>query len=95
MWLPEAPDAPTGGALSLILRPESLHVSASEIGTENSYPAEIEDVIYLGASSECRVKIGALRLSAVMPSAAAAGLSPGERVSVGWNAKDGVIVDAG
>ena len=94
VWLPEM-EAAGGGALSLILRPESLRVSAGEIGTENSYPGEIEDVIYLGASSECRVKVGAVRLSAVMPSAAAARLIPGEHVSIGWDAKDGVVIDAG
>jgi putative spermidine/putrescine transport system ATP-binding protein len=95
VWLPDAEDASRGAALSLILRPEALRVSAGEIGTDNRFAGEIEDVIYLGASSECRVKIGALHLSAVMPSAAAARLNPGERVSVGWDAQDGVVVDAG
>jgi len=95
VWLPDAEGASRGAALSLILRPEALRVSAGEIDTDNRFPGEIEDVIYLGASSECRVKIGAIRLSAMMPSAAAARLNPGERVSVGWDAQDGVIVDAG
>jgi hypothetical protein len=35
-----------------------------------------------------------VRLSAVMPSAAAARLSPGEQVSVGWDPEDGVVIDA-
>jgi hypothetical protein len=30
-----------------------------------------------------------------MPSSAAARLRPGEQVSVGWDANDGVVVDAG
>ena len=95
VWLPDREDVSGRTALSLILRPESLRVSAGDTGTENSYLGEIEDVIYLGANSECRLKIGALSLSALMPSAAAARLRPGERVSVGWNAVDGVVVDAG
>jgi putative spermidine/putrescine transport system ATP-binding protein len=95
VWLPDAEDASGGGALSLILRPEALRVSAGEIGTDNRFLGEIEDVIYLGASSECRVRIGAIRFSAVMPSAAVARLNPGERVSVGWDAQDGVVIDAG
>jgi putative spermidine/putrescine transport system ATP-binding protein len=94
VWLPQAEEAAGGGARSLILRPESLRVSAEGIATENRYAGEIEDVIYLGASSECRVRIGAVRLSAVMPSAAAARLSPGEQVSVGWDVEDGVVIDA-
>ena len=95
VWLPDAGESPGRDALSLIVRPESLRVSADEIGTENRYSGEVEDVIYLGASSECRVKIGLLRLSAVMPSAAAARLKPGLPVSVGWDAKDAVVIDAG
>jgi putative spermidine/putrescine transport system ATP-binding protein len=93
VWLPDLGADRDG--VNLILRPEALRVAAGEIGTDNSYPAEIEDVVYLGGSSECRVKIGALRLSAVMPSAAAARLRPGERVTVGWDANDGVVIDAG
>jgi len=95
VWLSDAADASRPGERSLILRPESLRVSAGDIGTENRFPAEIEDVIYLGASSECRVKIGALRLFAIMPTPLTAGLNSGQRVNVGWDARDGVVVDAG
>jgi spermidine/putrescine ABC transporter ATP-binding subunit len=95
VWLADSADASRPGERSLILRPESLQVSAGDIGTENRFPAEIEDVIYLGASSECRVKIGALRLFAIMPTPATAGLNSGQRVNVGWDARDGVVVDAG
>ena len=95
VWLPDSGSAAGSRALSLVLRPESLRVSAGEIGTENRYAGEIEDVIYLGASSECRVRVGGLRLFAIMSSADAARLSPGEPVSVGWRTEDGVVVDAG
>jgi len=95
VWLPE-PNGPSQATpVSLILRPEVLRVSAGEIGTDNRYSGQVEDVIYLGASSECRLKVGSVRLSAVMPSAAAVQLQPGAAVSVGWDAKDGVVVDAG
>jgi putative spermidine/putrescine transport system ATP-binding protein len=95
VWLPSREQGSGRAALSLVLRPESLQVSTGDLGTDNAYPGEIEDVIYLGGSSECRVKIGPLRLFAIMPSAAAARLSSGERVNIGWRAEDGVIVDAG
>jgi putative spermidine/putrescine transport system ATP-binding protein len=95
VWLPDPDGASFATPMSLILRPEALRVSAGELGTDNRYSGEVEDVIYLGASSECRVKVGSVRLSAVMPSAAAAQLQPGAAVSVGWDAKDGVVVDAG
>ena len=95
VWLPNAPLAAGGAARSLVVRPEALQVSTGELSTENVFPAEIEDVIYLGATSECRIKLGPLRLFAIMPSAVAARLSPGERVRIGWHAEDGVVVNAG
>jgi len=95
VWLPEIGSGSGPDARNLILRPEALRVATGEIDTDNRYPAEIEDVIYLGGSTECRVKVGNLRLSAVMPSTAAAQLRPGARVSVGWDANDGVVLGGG
>jgi putative spermidine/putrescine transport system ATP-binding protein len=95
VWLPDLGDRSGGDGRRLVLRPEALRVATGGLGTDNVYPARVEDVIYLGGTSECRVTVGALRLSAVMPSAAAAQLRPGEQVSVGWDANDGVVVDAG
>jgi putative spermidine/putrescine transport system ATP-binding protein len=94
VWLPESGNT-HDGKTTLVLRPEALRVASGDIGTENSFPAEIVDVVYLGGNSECRLKLGTLQLSAVIPSAAAAQLRPGERVRVGWDADDGVILDAG
>jgi len=94
VWLPQS-GGMGNGRTNLVLRPEALRVAHGEIGTDNSFRAEIVDVVYLGGNSECRVKVGNLQLSAVMPSAVAARLRPGERVSVGWDADDGVMLDAG
>jgi putative spermidine/putrescine transport system ATP-binding protein len=95
VWLPDLASQSGSGPASLILRPEALRVASGELGAENLYAGEVEDVIYLGGSCECRVRIGALRLSAMMPSAAAGRLRAGEAVSVGWDANDGVVVNAG
>ncbi len=95
VWLPDAAGASAGTRRILVLRPEALQVAPSELATENRCSGEIEDIIYLGGSSECRVKVGSLRLSAVIPSTLAARLRPGERVGIGWNASDGVVLDAG
>ena len=94
VWLPDQARDLDGRAANLILRPEILRVGADP-GGDNRYAAEIAEIVYLGASSECRMKLGAIQLSAVMPSAAAARLRPGERVTVGWDANEGVVVDAG
>jgi len=95
VWLPNGETRSTNTPQTLVLRPEVLQVGPEDLGTDNRLPGEIQDVIYLGANSECRVNAGPLRLFAILPSAAAARLRPGERVNVGWNADDGVLVDAG
>jgi putative spermidine/putrescine transport system ATP-binding protein len=95
VWLPNGEPSPANAPQSLILRPEVLQVGTGELGTDNRLSGDVQDVIYLGASSECRLRVAGLRLFAILPSAAAARLRPGERVSVGWNAEDGVLVDAG
>jgi putative spermidine/putrescine transport system ATP-binding protein len=95
VWLPDLGNQPSDEPASLILRPEALRVAPGEFAAENLYAAEVEEVIYLGGSCECRVRIGTLRLSAMMPSTAAARLSAGEAMNVGWDANDGVVVDAG
>jgi putative spermidine/putrescine transport system ATP-binding protein len=95
VWLPDLESKSAGAPASLFLRPEALRIAPDEFRAENLYTAEVEEIIYLGGSCECRIKIGALRLSATMPSAAADRLRAGETVSVGWNANDGIVVDAG
>jgi putative spermidine/putrescine transport system ATP-binding protein len=95
VWLPDGARELDSRTMNLVLRPEALRVGAGEIETDNRFRAEIEDIVYLGGSSECRLKVGTVRLSAVMPSPDAARLRSGESVSVGWNANDGVIIDAG
>jgi putative spermidine/putrescine transport system ATP-binding protein len=95
VWLPDLESKSAGAPASLFLRPEALRIAPDEVDAENLYTAEVEEIIYLGASREYRIRIGTLRLSATMPSAAADRLRAGETVSVGWNANDGIVVDAG
>jgi len=90
VWLPRL-----GAGAILVLRPEALRIATGEIAAENRCSGEVEDVVYLGGSCECRVRVGALRLAAVLSSLDGTRLRRGERVSVGWDAEDGVIVDAG
>jgi putative spermidine/putrescine transport system ATP-binding protein len=77
----------------LILRPETLRIGPAGKEAENNFLAEIEDVVFLGGGTECRLRIGTLKLLATLPSAAAAALRPGTTVTVGWNADDGVLAD--
>ena len=74
-----------------MIRPENLRLFVAEGETDNRYEALVEDVVYLGAATSCRLAIGDLRLTAAVPSAIGARLAPGVQVAVGWSAEDGVI----
>jgi putative spermidine/putrescine transport system ATP-binding protein len=87
--------APHEGSLRLILRPESVRIGITEGTADNCFDATIDDVVFLGSGTECRLTIGALRLLAILPSMAAAGLRAGDRVRIGWNAADGVVTGGG
>jgi putative spermidine/putrescine transport system ATP-binding protein len=92
VWLPKAEGVQiSGGDLRLILRPESLRVNVPEGETDNSFQALIEDVVFLGGGTLCRVRVGAIELSAAMLSTAASSLRKGDWVTVGWNAADGAV----
>jgi putative spermidine/putrescine transport system ATP-binding protein len=85
--------ATQGSDLTLILRPQALRLGVGEGETANRYGAEVEDVVFLGASSECRLRIGPLRLLAALPASSSAKLAAGDKVIVGWDAADGVVTD--
>ena len=79
----------------LLLRPEAVQLRVAEGQTDNHYRGRVEDVIYLGADTECRVRVGGQVLMATLPSIAAIGLRQGDEIAVGWNARDAVVTDAG
>ncbi|MFI4988324.1 MAG: ABC transporter ATP-binding protein [Alphaproteobacteria bacterium] len=93
-----AAEVPPGGdakALSLMIRPEALRLFAAEGETDNRYEAVVEDLVYLGGQTSCRLAVGSARLTAMVPSAAASELVLGDRVAIGWNAEDCVIGHGG
>lgn len=95
VWLPAGTaDHSAETEPRLIIRPENLRVAVSEGSTDNSFTAEIEDVVFRGGATECRLRIGALKFFAILPSADAAALRAGDRVTIGWNAADGVVTGA-
>ena len=95
VWLPSRIDRHVLEAgPSLILRPENLRVAVADGVTDNKITAEIEDLVFRGSTTECRLRIGTLKLLAILPSADAALLNAGHCVTVGWNAADGVVTGA-
>ena len=87
--VPAAAAWPPGRASAwLVLRPESVRLAVKPGEVDNHYEARVDDLIYLGGLTRCRLVVGDTRIVAVVPSAHVAGLSPGDLVTIGWNAKD-------
>ncbi len=80
------------GAAKLLLRPEAVRIDPPDGSTANRFAAVVEDVVFLGGATECRLRLGELRLLATLPSQAAAALRPGAAVAIGWNPEDGVVI---
>jgi putative spermidine/putrescine transport system ATP-binding protein len=80
---------PRGAAAAwLVVRPESVRVSVKPGDVDNSYEARVDDLIYLGGLTRCRLSVGETVITAVVPSPAAAGLTRGDVVPIGWNATE-------
>jgi putative spermidine/putrescine transport system ATP-binding protein len=77
-----------GGARWLVVRPESVRISVASGETDNRYDARVDDLIYLGGVTRCRLRVGDAVLTAAVPSALAGRLRPGDVVPVGWNVDD-------
>jgi len=90
------PQDPPGGAAALaggpawlIVRPEQLSVAPGP--WSNQFDAVIEDLVYAGAATVCRLRVGGLSLS-MQVSGEAVHLTLGAPVSVGWHAADSVVL---
>jgi len=66
-------------ARSIVIRPEDFQIIPNSEG-ENIWPAQLEQVIFLGAAYECRLALGGTTLRAQFPRSAA--LSAGQQIFV-------------
>ena len=73
----------------LIVRPEHLSVAPGPLS--NRLDAVVDDLVYAGAATICRLRVGGATLSMQIPGDATA-FTLGARVSVGWNAADSVVL---
>jgi putative spermidine/putrescine transport system ATP-binding protein len=73
----------------LIVRPE--HLSDGPGPWSNRLDAVIEDLVYAGATTLCRLRVGDLSLSMQMPGEAIH-LTLGASMSVGWRQEDSVVL---
>ncbi len=79
-------------ATTLAVRPESIALNAASDATDNSFPANVVETVYLGNSMRVIIEMAAgVRLEAAVP-AASGELSPGQTVQVGWNDADSVLL---
>jgi ABC-type Fe3+/spermidine/putrescine transport system ATPase subunit len=73
----------------LIVRPEHLHIDPGP--WPNQLDGIVEDLVYAGAATVCRLRVGSLSLSMQVPGETTH-LSLGARVSVGWHEADSVVL---
>jgi putative spermidine/putrescine transport system ATP-binding protein len=85
------PDATglAGGPGWLIVRPEHLSIAAGPL--PNRFDAVVDDLVYAGAATLCRLRVGDMTLAMQVPGEAA-DMTLGGRVSVGWSAADSVVL---
>jgi len=86
--LPADAVALAGGAGWLIVRPEHLSVAPGK--WPNQLDAVVEDLVFAGAATLCRLRVGDLLLS-MQVAGEAADLTVGARVRVGWHDADSVV----
>jgi putative spermidine/putrescine transport system ATP-binding protein len=80
---------PGGGAGAwLVVRPESVRLAVAPGEVDNRYEARVDDLIYLGGLTRCRLLVGETAIVAVVPSSATARFKPGDVVPIGWNAEE-------
>ena len=93
IWLPSS--FATGSEtewreLRLLLRPERIRIGKSLGEIDNSFDAQIEDLVFLGGGTECRLRVGSSLVLATVPSFPSS-LQVGANVRVGWNSDDEVV----
>jgi len=86
--LPQDAAALAGRPAWLIVRPEHLSVAPGPLS--NRLDAVVDDLVYAGAATICRLRVGGAALSMQIPGDAT--LTLGARVSVGWQAADSVVL---
>ncbi len=87
------PTAQAGAHLVVILRPERVRIGGA--GLANRFDATVEDATYLGGLTVYRLRLGENRVLAQAQNLGGAAIAAGDRVSVGWEAEDGVALAAG
>ena len=82
-------DGTPAGPATLALRPERVRVGAAPHAMENSFPARVEFVSYLGGQFDVHLGLatGERILAQVPNREGAAGPEPGAQVHVGWTAE--------
>jgi putative spermidine/putrescine transport system ATP-binding protein len=87
--LPAGAAPPRDGTSAwLVVRPESVRLFVAPGEAANRYQARVDDLIYLGGLTRCRLSVGETPVVAVVPSPVAVGLKLGDLVPIGWHAHE-------
>ena len=85
-----------GSSTTLSLRPERVRINPDSGAYANQFDAEVQELIYLGDHTRCRVSVlgNANFIIKVANAEGVPGLTPGQKVRVGWKPEDCRALDA-
>ncbi|MBI2254427.1 MAG: ABC transporter ATP-binding protein [Proteobacteria bacterium] len=85
-----------GSATTLSLRPERVRINPEAGHYANQFDAEVQELIYLGDHTRCRVSVlgNSNFIIKVANAEGVPSLSPGQKVRVGWKPEDCRALDA-
>jgi putative spermidine/putrescine transport system ATP-binding protein len=85
-----------GSPTTLSLRPERVRINPEGDRYSNQFDAEVQELIYLGDHTRCRVSVlGSSEFIIKVPNAEGVpSLSPGQKVRIGWKPEDCRALDA-
>ncbi|WP_374367710.1 ABC transporter ATP-binding protein [Dongia sp.] len=85
-----------GSPTTLSLRPERVRINPEGDRYSNQFDAEVQELIYLGDHTRCRVSVlGSSEFIIKVPNAEGVpSLAPGQKVRIGWKPEDCRALDA-
>lgn len=85
-----------GSPTTLSLRPERVRINPDSGAYANQFDAEVQELIYLGDHTRCRVSVlgNANFIIKVANAEGVPSLTPGQKVRIGWKSEDCRALDA-
>lgn len=85
-------DVPEHASAHLMVRPENVRLAVADGSGAGGLSGTVTDVQFLGGASTIAVDVAGHEAPVLVTVAGTAGVAPGDRVALGWEASDGVLL---